>query len=271
MVTATGPDAATYLHGQVSQNITGLAVGESSWTLLLQPQGRVEAWMRVTRVGEEAFWLDTDQGSGTSALERLNRFKLRVACDLELLEHPRITLLGAPPELESLGEPGEADDWKRLPFMWSGLDAVDLVGPGATIPPGVEEGSHELFEIARIRAGFPTMGAELTEQTIPAEAGIVGVSADFTKGCYVGQELVARVDSRGNNTPRRLRRLAGTGQIPDAGVLIHLANAEVGVVTSAAGAEGHWVGLGYIKRASAHLEAAEIGDGSVELHPIGQE
>jgi len=86
------------------------------------------------------------------------------------------------------------------------------------------------------------MGAELTADTIPGESGLVPITASFTKGCYTGQELVARIDSRGNNVPRHLRHLQGSGL--SAGDRLLDDGAEVGWVTSAAGD----IGLGYVAR-----------------------
>jgi folate-binding protein YgfZ len=114
----------------------------------------------------------------------------------------------------------------------------------------------EAYEAVRIEAGIPVMGRELDDRTIPAEAGVVDRSVSFTKGCYTGQELVARIDSRGGNVPRRLRGLilpgdAGTAR-PPAGAKIHDAEGkEVGEVTSVAFSPGlaAIVALAYVRRA----------------------
>jgi folate-binding Fe-S cluster repair protein YgfZ len=84
VVTVTGPDAATYLQGQLSQDVAGLAVGDVAWTFVLQPQGKVDTWARVDRAGPETFRLDTDPGAGEGLVARLERFKLRTAVTLSL-------------------------------------------------------------------------------------------------------------------------------------------------------------------------------------------
>ena len=109
--------------------------------------------------------------------------------------------------------------------------------------------SLEAYEAVRIEAGIPVMGRELDEGTIPAEAGVVDRSVSFTKGCYTGQELVARIDSRGGNVPRHLRGLL----LPEgAGPATELTDADgrtAGTVTSAAvSATLGRVGLGYVRR-----------------------
>jgi tRNA-modifying protein YgfZ len=92
------------------------------------------------------------------------------------------------------------------------------------------------LEALRIDAGIPAMGAELTADTIPGEAGaeVIARSVSFTKGCYTGQELVARIDSRGGRTPRRLAHVVVDGPVPPVGAPVALDGAGVGVVTSAA-------------------------------------
>src|SRR5205085_1702728 len=130
-----------------------------------------------------------------------------------------------------------------------GLAGADLVGPSAAAPPGVPSVAPEAYEAVRIEAGIPVMGHELDESTIPAEAGIVDLSVSFTKGCYTGQELVARIDSRGGNVPRRLRGLILAGEAP-AGATLRADGKDVGVVTSVAVSPRlGTVALAYVRRA----------------------
>jgi folate-binding protein YgfZ len=105
------------------------------------------------------------------------------------------------------------------------------------------------YEAIRIRAGIPRMGAELTDKTIPGETGLIEQTVSFTKGCYTGQELVARIDSRGGNVPRRLRRLVPAGPVEAGSALVDGSGAAAGTVTSAAHSSGTgWVALGYVRR-----------------------
>ncbi len=82
----SGPDAASYLQGQASQDVAALAVGASAESLLLSPQGKVEAYLRVTRTGDDRFVIDTDGGYGPVVDARLRRFKIRVKAEIEPLE-----------------------------------------------------------------------------------------------------------------------------------------------------------------------------------------
>ena len=109
------------------------------------------------------------------------------------------------------------------------------------------------WERHRIMAGIPAMGAELDERTIPAATGVLDRSVSFTKGCYTGQELVARIDSRSAATPTRLvrveGRLKGEGRLPPVGSNLELEDAQIGGLTSVAAADSGFVALAYVKRA----------------------
>ncbi len=269
LLIAEGNDAAEYLHGQVSQTVTGLAVGASAWSLLLSPQGKVDAWMRMTRVADQTFWLDLDEGFGEAALARLNRFKLRVDAELSLQTVSLIAVRG-PLAADHRPDASDASDGvATIDLLWGDVDGFDLLGEGAVVPDGLEVGDDLAFEATRIQAGVPKLGAEIVENTIPAEVGIVDASADFTKGCYVGQELVARVDSRGNNTPRTMRRMRIAGDAEAAGLDLTQNGEAVGVVTSAAPVGSDTVALVSVKRA-ADLDgtfaiAGAEGDRAAEL------
>jgi folate-binding protein YgfZ len=185
VVVVDGADALTYLHSQVSQDLRQLAVGEHTWTFVLEPTGKVAGFARVRRVGDERFELDTDAGFGESLLARINRFKIRVRADTSLVPAPA----GAAPRDEA----------------------------------------------QRIQLGWPALGAELVPgESIPAATGLAGIAVSFTKGCYPGQELVERMDSRAAEAPRSLRRLTvAEGTAPGDPVLD--GDEEVGVVTSVSG------------------------------------
>ncbi len=156
-LTVEGEDALTYLQSQIAQEIRDMEVGETRWTLVLEPTGKVDTLARITRTAETCFVLDTDAGFGAALEARINRFKIRVKADS--------TLVAADQSEPSVGH-----------------------------------------EAARIAAGWPRMGAEIVPgETIPAVTGVVPVSVNFTKGCYPGQELVERMDSRGADAPKSLR------------------------------------------------------------------
>jgi folate-binding protein YgfZ len=239
-----GPDALSYLQGQLSQDVEALAVGDAAFSLLLEPDGKLGFWLRVTRVGDDELLLDIDGGSGQPLRERLERFKLRVHADIEALDWACVAYRGGEVDLTGEGAVQVAVEWR-------GLVGVDVIGAAVDVVDGVAEISPDEYELHRITFGWPTMGAEITEGRIPAEAGVVEASVSFTKGCYTGQELVARIDSRGGNAPRHLRRLQIAGGVPPVGAEVVVDGDEVGEITSVA-ASGDGSGalaLAYVKRA----------------------
>ena len=250
-----GPDAVAFLQGQLSQDVEGLAEGSSAESLVLQPQGKVDAYLRVTRTGADELLLDVEEGFGDAVLARLARFKLRTKADLQLDQWPMVALRGA--GARDIDGP---DGVLAVPVSWPGVEGLDLLGPDARIPDGIEIGTTEQFDALRIQAGVPAMGRELDERTIPAEAGIVEQTVSFTKGCFTGQELVARIDSRGGNVPRRLRGLTlADGGPPAAGSAVVVEGREVGTITSAAATgEGGAVALAYIRRDVDPPAAGEV-------------
>jgi tRNA-modifying protein YgfZ len=251
VISVTGPDARSYLQGQISQDLLSLEPGDSVDALVLTPQGKLDAYVRVALVSDEELLLDVEPAYGEATLERLKRFKLRVKATIELNTVPMVSLRG--PKSESLVAPGRHAEPFAHVVAWPGLRGVDLVGTSATLPAGVDLGDPASLEVARITAGWPRMGHELTEQTIAAAAGIVERTVSFSKGCYTGQELVARLDSRGNRVPLRLEGFVAEstgGELPDDEAQLMLGEKSVGHVTSSAfdPTRGAVVGLCYLRR-----------------------
>lgn len=245
VVLVRGPDAVPYLQGQLSQDVAALVIGESAWSLLLQPQGKVDAWIRVTRTGDDAMLLDVDGGWGEAVVARLSRFKLRTKADIGSVPWRCVAVRGsAVPDLT-----GRETD-VVAGADWPLIGGTDLLGPDPVPPDGVALAPLEVYEVRRIEAGLPRMGHELTDRTIPAEAGVVERSVSFTKGCYTGQELVARIDSRGGHVPRIIRGIVlEPGPLPEVGAVVEAGGREVGTLTSvAAHPGGYGVALASIRR-----------------------
>ncbi len=249
MLRVSGDDAQTYLQSQISQDIRDLADGESTYTFVLQPTGKVEALARIRRVSATEFSLDTDAGFGEALRTRLARFKIRVKADLEVMDLACVAVRDADGP-----RPDEAVS------AWGRQDAYDLFGAAA--PTAVANGSaHDLLR-ARIEAGWPAMGAEITDATIPAESGVVDLAVSFTKGCYPGQELVERMDSRGSTAPRFVRRLSGTGAIADE---LTSDGKVVGHVTSSVSVDDGWIGLGIVARSVQPGDIVQSNGGAVTV------
>ena len=241
----SGGDAAEYLQGQLSQDVHGLVVGSSKPTLLLKPQGHLDAWMRITRLAENEFVLDIDADYGDQAHDRLTRFAIRVDLLVEVETMPMVAVRG--PQADRALADGIAG-WVLEP-LWSDSVGFDLLGGHGEMPAGVNEGPPTGFDLARILCGAPAMGSEIGGSTIPASVGVVDRAVDFNKGCYVGQELVARIDSRGAATPFKLRGVEiGSGGANPGDELIDDGQV-VGHITSVADRRDKQIGLALVKRA----------------------
>lgn len=208
VITVTGKDAATYLHSQLSQDISSMEAGDARQSFLLEPTGKIVALLRVTRGGLDRFVLDTDPGFGDAVVTRLNRFKIRVEVDFELTTQTWRAIRG----LQGTSIQGVIPAWRM-----DGT-AVDVFAGQAAMPTSIAKGTWEQYEVERITAKWPVMGTDVTTDMIPAETGVVDMAVSFTKGCYPGQELVERMDSRGSRAPRSLVKIectSGTKQGDD--------------------------------------------------------
>jgi folate-binding protein YgfZ len=237
VVMVEGPDAVGYLQGQLSQDVAALAVGASALSFLLEPQGRIVAVLRVVRTTEERLELDVEAGLGEAVVARLQRFKLRTKAE--------ITLEPAVPHAVHRGA-GPAPDGALVPTT-PGADGWDTRG-GVASDDGAEPGAA-VVEAERIRLGIPA-ARDLDERAVPAETGLVEAAASFTKGCYTGQELVARMDSRAAQPPRRIRRITGDGAAPPIGsTTVDAGGRDAGTLTSVAETAYGWVALALVPRA----------------------
>ena len=281
VVRVEGPEATAYLQGQLSQDLDAVAVGDAAWSLLLQPTGKVDAWLRATRWDDAAWLLDVDPGQGEAVAARLSRFLLRTKAEVATDDGWELRAVRGPSET-TLDHPAEVPVL-ALPVHWRGLVGYDLLAPAGTpVALSLPAVDPVALDAVRIECGVPVVGAELTGATIPAEAGqwLIDASASFTKGCYTGQELVARVDSRGGNAPRTLSGVVLAGAVdadlPAVGAPVVVDGAEVGTLTSVArsAARGSVVGLAMVKRSvTPPAEASVAVDGgavaaTVEALPL---
>ena len=207
--------------------------GDALASFVLQPTGKVEALVRVVCVNDELFALDTDLGWGDAVMVRLQRFKIRVKVDLSAETRSILAYR------DCSGERIE----QAMPAWRSDGSALDVIEPAAIPMAGIREGSRAEFDELRIRAGWPLMGQDLSTDMIPGETGIIEQAVSFTKGCYPGQELVERMDSRGSTAPRMLRVIHATANASP-GDDVTLDGAVVGRYTSIANS----IALAVIKR-----------------------
>lgn len=253
VVRVSGPEAVDFLQGQLSQEVSALAVGDAAWSFLLEPQGHLVALLRVIRA-EAGMLLVVDAGLGQAVAERLERFKLRVKADIGIVPATVWAVRGGGVDLAAeAGVIAQASPGDGHP-------GVDVVLDGEGPPPGLEEVPADWYEALRIEARIPTVSVDVPVGAIPAETGMVDRAVSFTKGCYTGQELVARVDSRGGRAPHQL--VVVTSDSPtDAGSELFVDGEPVGVVTSAVGppVRANAVGLARVKRSVELPAEAQIG------------
>ena len=263
VVRVGGPDALSFLQGQVSQDLGPLAPGESVETLVLSAQGKLDGWGRIARTDDTTACVVVDGGFGEAMLARLKRYKVRVRAELELA-HWRVVMLRGPGARPAAAE---TDAEIVLPVDYPGFAGCDLVGAAVACPTGVPLGDPVAFEAARIEAGVPVMGRELTDKTIPQEAGLVGRAVSLTKGCFTGQELVARLDARGSRVARRLVGFTIASGAPAPGDAVTAGTETAGVLTSVAWSPrtASPVALGYLRRGIAVPSRVEVVHGTAAL------
>jgi len=264
VVTIAGSEAADYLQGQVSQDVHALAVDDAAWTFVLSPQGKVDGWGRVHRIDAETYELDVDPGAGADVVARLQRFLLRTKAEITLQESvPGVAVRGV--------EPAGA-----LPIAAAdGVGGDVLRAKVGDLPADVADAADDdgaALESMRIRSGIPAWGREIDHDTIPATLGqrVIDASVSFTKGCYTGQELVARIDSRGGNVPRRLCGFTSPGPGPGRGDAVVVDGKDVGVVTSDAldPTTGQPIGLAFVQRSVEVPADATVDGNAIRLVPL---
>ncbi len=260
VVSVRGIDARSFLQSLVSQDVANLAPGEATDALLLQPQGKLIALMRMFVISEEHWLLLVDAGVGTALHDGLARFKIRVKVDLEISTDLVVACVRGPRAVEVTGYDASRsvmalDDGVLVPNSWDIVAGVDWVGPRVKLTAAVDEMvangalavTKGVYETARVSYGVVTQGVDINDRTIAQEAQLEVNAVSFTKGCFVGQELVCRIDSRGHvNRFVRLLRASDSSARFTVGDSVECQGTVVGEVTSVAAFDG--VALATIRR-----------------------
>jgi tRNA-modifying protein YgfZ len=240
-VRVAGPDATDYLQRMLSNDVEALAPGESCEALLLTAKARVIAPLRVLRRSADDFLLLTEPELGDRVRVELVRMRFAAKAEIEPEEHASTLVFGERP-------PGALPNVDYGREAWEALDAEVA---GEPIEP-------EALERLRIEAGTPRFGTEIDDRVLPAEAGLTERAVSFSKGCYPGQEPVARLHYRGK-TNRSLRVLE-LADVPEYDAELVHEGKVVGRVTSAVRRpDGSVVALAYVRREvpdGARLELA---------------
>jgi folate-binding protein YgfZ len=239
-VAVTGPEAADFLERMLSNEVVSLEPGEARPALLLTPKSRIVAPLRVVREAPESFLLITEAALAETVNSTLLRARFAAKCEIEPKPYHGYLQLGA-------GEGIRNEDYGVEAFESWAEDERDAAEPG------------EELERLRIQAGTPVWGRELDEKVLPAEAGLDHTHVSFTKGCYPGQEPIARLRFRGH--PNRRLRVLEVGHA-SVGEEIVLEGKSVGRVTSAVPG----LALGYVRREVEEDAELEIGGTAARLH-----
>jgi tRNA-modifying protein YgfZ len=237
VVRVSGPDRLSWLHSLTTQHLEQLTAGASTQALVLSPQGHVEHQLTLTDDGS-AVWIHVEPGTGAALLEFLlsMRFMLRVEPEDMTADYAVLSLLG--PDEPERGELPESD--LRLDTALG----TDLIVPRAELAArvaafrsaGAALAGLWASEALRIAAGQPRFGLDTDHRTIPHEVGWIETAVHLSKGCYRGQETVARVHNLGH-PPRRLVLLHLDGsedRLPAHGDEVQFDEGSVGFTGSAA-------------------------------------
>jgi tRNA-modifying protein YgfZ len=218
-----GADAAEFLQGQLTNDVDALEAGGGCYAALLDRKGHMQSDMRVLRRGIGEFWIDTEPEALAVVARHLDTYRIgrEVEVDDVTAERSLLSVIG-PAAFELAGVPPLTREHDHLSVQRAGVEAVAVatdLGLDLICPPqdeaalieslradGIPEAGMAAAEILRVEAGRPRFGYEMGRETIPEEAGINERAISFTKGCYIGQETVARLHYKGKPN-RRLRGL----------------------------------------------------------------
>lgn len=251
-----GEDAPGFLQGQFSNDLAGLSPGRGVYGLWLDRKGRVVADSHVLREGPAGpFWLVSLHSSSAIVRRRLEDFIIAddVSIADETPDWSGISLLGPgtgewlagrePAGMRFEGRRHRGEGWEWL------LRPGELNEAGAALPPGQAEDAASI-EGKRIEAAIPRIPTDIGPADLPQEAGLEAEAVSYSKGCYLGQEVMARLKSRGT-LRRRLVRVCGTGAAPALPAPLWSEGRRIGELRSVAEARGGFAGLAMLATAAA--------------------
>ncbi len=279
LVTVIGPDAAEYLQGQLTNDVESLAPGEGQYAALLDRKGHMQADMRVLRPTAEEILVETEAAALPIVLKHLTMYSIGRDVSVADVSSERtvLSLIGPRSAEVAAAPPLPEDTCEALAIV--GIEAlavgtragIDLVCAAAAAEgliaalreAGAAEVSPQAVELLRIEAGVPRFGAEMGTETMPAEAGIVERAVSFTKGCYIGQETVARLHYKGK--PNRHLRGLRLSAAAEPGASLRLGEKEVGRLGGAAVSPALGpIGLAILRREAEPGAELSVGEDGVK-------
>jgi len=249
LVRLTGPQRVWFLQNTITADVEGVPDGRWVESCFLDPKGRVVAHFRAGFGGDEV-WIDADPASGAQLAEWFLRYRFRTKVEVEALERPCVAILGGvAAEIAADGSVAVlADGAVAFGRVLAGVPVADV--HGANPDPATPRGPAELYDVLRVEAGVGEFGIDFGPTDLPQEAGLTR-TLSVDKGCYVGQETIARIHFRGH-VNRVLRTLAFSD-----------------VMSDAAGRKLFWDGrpVGSVTSAVTSPRAGAIGLGMVRVEP----
>jgi tRNA-modifying protein YgfZ len=279
----SGSEAAEYLQGQLTNDVEALSPGEGQYAALLDRKGHMQADMRVLRTSPEEIWIDTEPEALMPALRHLEMYKIGREVAIADLSAERTILSLIGPRSVEIAATAALPEYANAATSVTGIpchavgtaEGIDLIAKSADAAnlrdaltrAGAVEVSVEAAEVVRIEAGRPRFGAEMSIETMPAEAGIVEQAVSFTKGCYIGQEPVARLHYKGR--PNRHLRGLELGAPAAAGTSLRLGEKEVGRIGSASVSPARGpIALAIVRREAEPGSELSVGEDGVTARVV---
>jgi tRNA-modifying protein YgfZ len=260
----TGPDAADYLQGQVTNDVPALEPGQACYAALLDPKAHIQADMRIFCLSASELWLDTEPHALDAVLGHLRMYKIgrRVEISDRTADRAIFSLLGPASAEVATRAAGVA---RTVPTE-GGVDVFttsDLAEAlrAALVDAGARPVGEDAAEVLRVEHGIPRHGQDMGAENLPGEAGIVTRAVSFTKGCYIGQEPVARMHHRGR--PNRLLRGLRLSAATAPGAPVTAAGKALGTLTSSVVSPRLGpIGLAILRREVGDGDEVVVGEGA---------
>jgi len=279
------PDAAEYLQGQLTNDIEAIEREQGCYAALLDRKGHLQSDMRVLRLENDEIWIDLEPGPAPGILKHLRTYSIGRDVEVEdASESWAITSLIGPRAGELAGFEGLGPEHAQRSRDWDGTEVLAVATDGgldlltsadraASLmellrAAGGAEVSEQAAEIVRVESGRPRFGLDMGSESMPAEAGITDRAVDFEKGCYIGQEPVARLHYRGK--PNRTLRGLRVSSPAEHGDPLMLGDREVGKVGTAciSPALGP-IALAIVRREADEGDRLAVGNSGVTAEVVG--
>ena len=283
-IEVVGADGAEFLQGQLTNEIETLGAGEGCYAALLDRKGKMRSDMRVLRLADDLILIDAPAGCAEEVSRHLDTYRIGREVEIRARDDLAVLSVIGPRAVEVLGgAPFGTEHTHRVERIAEhdvrlvATDAgADLIGTAAALQAvgeqltarGAETATEAAAEILRVESGRPAFGAEMGNETIPQEAGINERAVSFDKGCYIGQETVARLHFKGKPN-RHLRRLSAAEPMAP-GAPVARGDKQVGTIGTAVISPGRGpLALAILRREAEPGDEVQVGAISAMVEEVG--